>query len=128
MALEFTVSLADRPGALAEMGYILEEAGVKIEAIHGAVFGGKGVVSFIASDSEGADSALTTAGLPFKTREVLVVNVLDQPGSLAEVALVMADAGVNIEAFYVMKEGQVVLAVDDLEGAIEVAKGMAVRD
>ena len=60
------------------------------------------------------------------TREVLIVNVLNRPGSMAELALVMADAGINIEAVYVMSDGHVVLAVDDLNGAIEVTKGMAV--
>ena len=39
MAVEFTVELADRPGALAEMGFVLEEAGVNIEAVHGLVIG-----------------------------------------------------------------------------------------
>ncbi len=127
MALEFTVTLADRPGALAEMGFALEEAGVNIEAIHGMVIDEKGIVSFVADDPDLAAAVLRAAGIPYQTREVLIVNVLNQPGSLAEVALVMADAGINIEAVYVMTDGLVVLAVDDVPGAIEITKGMAVR-
>jgi len=59
-------------------------------------------------------------------REVLVVKVLDEPGMLGDVALVMAHAGINIDAVYVTTRGHVVLGVDDLLGAVQVAGGMAV--
>lgn len=126
MATEFTVELAHRPGTLAEMAYALEEAGITIEALHGSVIDDQGIVSFITDDSAATASRLEEAGFDFDTREVLIVNVLNKPGSLAELALVMADAGINIEAVYVMSDGHVVLAVNDLTGAIEVTKGMAV--
>jgi hypothetical protein len=54
------------------------------------------------------------------------VRVLDEPGALGEVALVMAAAGINIDSVYVTTKGYVVLGVDDLAGAIHVAGGMAV--
>ena len=128
MAVEFTVTMADRPGALAEMGFVLEEAGVDIKAVHAMVVGEQGFVALIPDKVEAAAAALDKAGFPYTTREVLIVNVLNKPGSLAEVALVMADAGINIEAFYVMTDGYVIMAVDDLPGAIEVASGMAVQE
>ena len=40
----------------------------------------------------------------------------------------MADAGINIDSIYVTATGQVVFGVDDLNGAIQVAAGMAVRE
>ena len=60
------------------------------------------------------------------TRDVLLVRILNEPGTLGEVALVMARAGVNIDTVYVTMRGQVVLGVDDLAGATQVAGGMAV--
>jgi hypothetical protein len=54
------------------------------------------------------------------------VRVLDEPGALGQVALVMATAGINIDTVYVTAKGYVVLGVDDLPGAIHVAAGMAV--
>jgi hypothetical protein len=57
---------------------------------------------------------------------VLVVRVLDEPGALGQVALVMARAGINIDTVYVTTRGHVVLGVDDLAGATAVAAGMAV--
>ena len=71
-------------------------------------------------------AAPASAGLPNTPREVLVVRVLDEPGGLGELALVMATAGINIDAVYVTTKGYVVLGVDDLAGAIHVAGGMAV--
>ena len=47
---------------------------------------------------------------------------------LRDVAYVMSEAGVNIESIYVTTRGHVVLAVDDVPGAIQVAGGMAVME
>jgi hypothetical protein len=57
---------------------------------------------------------------------VLIVEVLDEPGMLGDVALVMSEAAINIDSIYVSAVGHVVLGVDDLDGAIQVARGMAV--
>jgi hypothetical protein len=70
--------------------------------------------------------ALERSGIAYTTREVLILRVLDQPGMLGDVALVMSTAGININAIYVTTRGHVVLGVDDLAGATQVAAGMAV--
>ena len=126
MATEFTVILPDTPGSLARLGQALGDARVNIEAIQGITRGGEGLVRFVPDDPNRAARALDTAGLLHTTREILVVRVLDEPSGLGEVALVMATAGINIDAVYVTTKGYVVLGVDDLAGAIHVAGGMAV--
>ena len=51
-------------------------------------------------------------------REVLVVDVADQPGSLGELARVLSAAGVNIELLYTTFGGiKLVIATDDLASA-----------
>jgi hypothetical protein len=126
MATEFRVSLEDRPGALARLGEALGDARVNIEAIHGVSLEGKGIVQFVPNDPDKAERALDGAGIPYSRREVLVVRVLDEPGMLGDVALVMSRAGINIDSVYVTTRGHLVLGVDDLVGAIQVAGGMAV--
>ena len=126
MAMEFTVILPAAPGGLARLGQALGDARVNIEAIQGITRGGEGVVHFVTDSPDSAHRALDAAGLPHTTREVLIVRVLDEPGTLGEVALVMATAGINIDSVYVTTKGYVVLGVDDLAGAIHVAGGMAV--
>src|SRR5262245_29073288 len=126
MATEFTVILEDRPGTLARLGAVLGDAAVNIEAIHGISREERGFVQFVPDDPAQAARALDGARIPYRSREVLVVKLLDEPGTLGDVALVMAQAGINIDSVYVTTRGHVVLGVDDLKGAIQVAGGMAV--
>ncbi len=126
MPIEFQVSLEDKPGSLAWLGSVLGEADVNFEAIEGRSGRGITVVHFVASDTEAAAAALEESGIPYSKREVVVVNILDQPGTLGDVALVMSEAGINIDCVYVTVRGEVVLGVDDVEGATQIACGMAV--
>ena len=126
MATEFTVTLEDKPGTLARLGGVLGDARVNIEAIHGTSREGKTVVQFLVNDLGDAARALNAAGIAYSTREVLVVRVLDEPGKLGDVALVLSKAGINIESVYVTTRGHVVLGVNDPVGAVQIASGMAV--
>ncbi len=126
MATEFSVTLSDAPGRLAHLGQALGDARVNIEAIFGIAREGEGLVRFVTSNTGAARRALETAGLRYTLRDVLIVRVLDAPGAMGELTLVMAKAGINIDTIYVTTHGSLVLGVDDLTGAIQVAGGMAV--
>jgi hypothetical protein len=123
---EFRVVLEDRPGALAALGGVLGDAGVNVQAIQGVSHAGESIVQFVPSDADQAARALDAAQIPYTRREVLIVRVLDEPGTLGQVALVMSRAGINIDSVYVTTGGDIVLGVDDLDGAIQVAGGLAV--
>jgi hypothetical protein len=125
MAAEFTIILDDRPGALARVCTMLGDGRVNIEAIQGTCRAGQGHVQFVVNDPDGAARTLSAAGIPYRRREVIIVKVLDQPGMLGDLALVMSRAGINIESVYVTTSGHIVFGVDDLDGAIQVAGGMA---
>ena len=126
MATEFKVSLENEPGTLAQVGTVLGDADVNILAIQGFSRGEESIVQFVPNNPDKAAAALKAAGITYTNREVLIVKVLDEPGDLGDVALVMTDAGINIDSLYVTTAGHVVLAVDDLKGAIQVAEGMTV--
>jgi len=126
MATELTVILEDRPGALAGLCAVLGDARVNIEAIQGTTRPGHGVVQFVPNDPERAAHSLAAAGIAHTRREVLVVRVLDEPGMLGDVALVVSRAGINIDSVYATTRGHIVLGVDDLDGAIQVAGGLGV--
>ena len=126
MAVEFKVTVQDAPGTLARLGMVLGEAQVNIEAIQGTSREEKGFVQFVPNDEDKAARALDAARIAYSKREVLVVRVLDEPGMLGDLALVMAKAGINIDSVYVTTRGHIVLGVDDLAGAIQIAGGMAV--
>jgi hypothetical protein len=126
MADEITVAVENRPGTLAQIGEIVGDAGVNINAIQLTICGGQGIVRFLPDDTERAIRALEAAGVRCTSRQVLLVNLLDEPGTLGTVAFVMAHAGISIDTAYVTTTGEIVLGVDDLDGAIQVAAGMAV--
>jgi hypothetical protein len=126
MPTELTVMLPDAPGVLALVGSILGDARVNIEAIHGSTLGAHAVMQILPADPDQALSALAAAGITCTRREVLVVRVLDQPGMLGDVALVLSKAGIDIDSVYVTTRGHIVLGVDDIDGAIQVAGGLAV--
>jgi hypothetical protein len=126
MAIEFKVSLDNQPGMLSRLCTVLGDARVNIDAIQGISHGEMSLVQFVTNNPTKAAEALEAAGLFYSQREVLIVEVLDQPGMLGDVALVMSEAAINIDSIYVSAVGHVVLGVDDLDGAIQVAGGMAV--
>jgi hypothetical protein len=126
MVTEFRVILDDAPGALATLAGVLGDAGVNIQAIQGVSQAGKSRVQFVPRDPDSAAEALDAARIPYTKREVLIVRVMDEPGMLGQVALVMSRAGINIDSVYVTTGGDIVLGVDDLPGAVQVAGGMAV--
>ena len=126
MATEFTVILENRPGTLARLGIVLGDAMVNIEAIQGNAREASAIVQFVSNDQDKAARALDVAGIAYSRREVLIVRVLDEPGTLGDLAVVMSQAGINIDSVYVTTRGYVVLGVDDLAGATQVAGGMAV--
>jgi hypothetical protein len=128
MAIEFQVQLENEPGSLARLATVLGDADVNIDAIHGRSGRMETAVHFVPDSAEHATRVLEEAGVEFLTRDVLIVKVLDQPGMLGDVALVMSEAGINIDAVYVTTKGHVVLGVDDYDGAVQVAGGMAVME
>lgn len=126
MAIEFTVRLENRPGTLAALGGALGDANVNIDAIQATLCEGQGIVQFVPNNPDQAARVLKQAQIAYTTREVLIVKVMDEPGTLGDVALVMADAQINIDAIYITMNGQVVMGVDDLHGATQVVAGMDV--
>lgn len=126
MTTEISVRLANKPGTLADLGETLGAADINLEAVQGVSTDGTSVLRFLCEDVSAAQLALDAAGIEYTTREVVTIQALHEPGTLGDVARVMADAGINIDSVYVTGSGDVVLGVDDVQGAQEVAKGMAV--
>jgi hypothetical protein len=120
---DLAVRLADRPGALAELGEALGGAGVSVEGGGAWVAGDHGVAHFLVPDAAAARAALAAAGLEVLADREVLVQRLDQetPGQLGRICRRMAEAEVNIEVLYSDHANQLVLVVDDLERGREVS-------
>ena len=98
MATEFSVTLEDRPGALADLTETLAKSAVNILAIHASPCGGEGVAQFITSNPDATIEALRDMAFGYTTQEVLMVTLAHEPGALARLARALADAEININA------------------------------
>jgi hypothetical protein len=116
---DLTVVLDDKPGTLADLGEATGGASINIEGMCATTSGGKGEIHILVDDPEATRGALQGAGLETSgERDVLVIEVEDRPGTMAEVARKLGDAGVNIEFAYTTFGGvRLVLGVDDLDKA-----------
>ena len=122
MAVDLTLILDDRPGELARMGEVLGDVGVNIAGLAAFTGEGRGVIHVLVDDADAAraSQALTAAHMGVADeREVLVIDVVDRPGTLGELTRQLAAANVNIDLAYTTFGGgvKIVIATDDLESA-----------
>lgn len=118
MSTNLTVNMEDRPGMLAQLGEALGGAGVNIDGGCAVTSGGEGWVHILVEDAAAARAALEAAGMSVSgEREVVVVDAENHAGELGATARKFAEAGVNVELFYISASMQMVFGVDDAEKA-----------
>jgi hypothetical protein len=116
MATDLSVSVSDEPGGLARVAEALGAAGVNVEGVAGLGGGGSGHIHLLVEDGAGGRAALEGAGFTVDgEREAVVVDVSDEdrPGTLGELALAAANAGVNLVACYAATRSRLVFVADD---------------
>lgn len=118
MATDLTIHLENRLGALADLGEALGKAGVNIEGIAAAADLHEGHVHVLVDDEAAARAALESAGMHVHGgREVLLLEITNDPGELGQAARKFSDAGVNVDLIYVASGNRLVVGADDMEKA-----------
>ena len=99
---EFNVSLADKPGELAEVASAVGDQGINIL---GCVGMGRSTasVTMVTNDEEATRKVLKDMGRDFDVNELILTTLSNKPGALAEMATKLSDEGINIISFYIMK-------------------------
>jgi hypothetical protein len=119
---EFVVQMENRPGRLAALTEALAASGVNIEALAAYGHDGEGTVRLIVDDAASTRRVLEEAALNHEEHTVLSALLPHRPGELARLTRALADAGVNIDALYVLRsnaEGvELAIAVDQPESAL----------
>lgn len=100
---EFTVHLANRPGSLADLAELLGEAGVNIEALAAIGMDATGTVRLLVDDEPTTRRVLEHHDMSFEERRVIITMLPDRPGSVAAMTRQLADAGINIDAMYLLR-------------------------
>lgn len=130
---EFVVQMENIPGRLASLAEALAASGVNIEALAAYGLNGESSVRFMVDDALTTRRVLGEADLRFEENTVLSVHLPHRPGELANMTRRLANAGVNIEAIYVLRADsdgiEFALSVDQPETALphlKVTGGMSV--
>lgn len=131
---EFIVDMENQPGRLAALTEALAAFGVNIEALTAYGHNGNGTVRLITSDPATTRRVLDEAALAFEENTVLTALLPHRPGELARLTRLLADAGVNIDAIYVLRSTsdgvEFAISVDQPETALphlEVKGGVLVQ-
>jgi hypothetical protein len=125
MAVDLVIDIENSPGALAEVAAAISDAGVNIAAATCVGPGDRAELHILVPHAEAARHALGISHVGVtREREVVVIEVEDRPGVLADLARRVARAGVNLDLVYVATRNRVVFGSDDLEG-LRAALGVA---
>jgi hypothetical protein len=115
MAVDLVIEIDNVPGALADVAAAISDAGVNIAAATCLGPGSRAEVHILVKHAEAARHALAISHLAVtREREVVVVDVEDTPGVLADLTRRIAAAGVDLDLVYVATRNRVVFGADDM--------------
>jgi hypothetical protein len=124
MAVDLVIDIENAPGALAQIAAAISDAGVNIAAATCIGSGEHAELHILVPHAGAAKHALAISGvLVTGEREVVVVDVRDRPGVLADLTRTIARAGVDLDLVYVATQNRVVFGAPDiaaLRGALGV--------
>ena len=125
MAVDLAIEIDNKPGALAEVAAAISDAGVNVAAATCVGPGDRAELHILVPHGEPVRHALAISHLAVtREREVVVVEVEDRPGVLADLARKIAKAGVDLDLVYVATRNRVVFGAPDL-AALRTALGIA---
>ncbi len=115
MAVDLVIDVENTPGALAQVAAAISDAGVNIAAATCLAGGERAELHILVPHGGAAKHSLAISHLAVtREREVVVVDVEDRPGVLADLTRKIAKAGVNLDLVYVATRNRVVFGAPDL--------------
>jgi hypothetical protein len=116
MPIDLVIDIENTPGALARVAAAISDAGVNIAAATCLGPGERAELHILVPRAGAAKHALSLSQLGVsREREVVVVDVEDRPGALADLTREIARAGVDLDLVYVATRNRVVFGAADLD-------------
>ena len=123
MAVDLVIDVENTPGALARVATAISDAGVNIAAATFVGPGDRAEIHILVPHAEAAKHALAISHVAVTgERQVVVVDVEDRPGVLADLTRKVGEAGVNLDLVYVATRNRIVFGAEDL-AALRAALG-----
>lgn len=118
---DFVITLSHRPGELGDVTNALSLQGVNIRSLTAVHVENRALVRIIPDDVEAARTALRSANVRFEEKELVVMLLENRAGELTNILGQLAEAGVNLDAIYVIgfADGllELAIAADDVKRA-----------
>src|SRR5690348_11476734 len=117
VAYDLVVEIPNEPGALASIAKAISDAGVNLAAATCLGTTDHVDLHILVPHAEAARHALAISQVGVShEREVVVVDVEDRPGVLADLTRKVAQAGVDLDLVYVATRNRLVFGSPDLDG------------
>jgi hypothetical protein len=125
VAYDLVIDIENSPGSLAQVAAAISDAGVNIAAATCLGSGERAELHILVKHPEAARHSLAISQLAVsREREVVVVDVEDRPGVLADLTRRISMAGINLDLVYVATRNRVVFGAQEI-GALRAALGIA---
>jgi len=116
-----TIVEQDRVGLLMDISYILGKEKINIESITANAVGGKAVITITVKKGDEAKNILTKNGFHVMEEDVLMAEMDDKPGELANLAKLFKENDLMMSNLYIVsKDGKktiVAIKTDKLKKA-----------
>ena len=123
--VDLVIDIENTPGALASVAAAISDAGVNIAAATCIGPGERAEIHILVPHAEAARHSLSISHLAVtREREVVVVDIEDRPGALADLTRRIGGAGVNLDLVYIATQNRAVLGAPDV-AALRAAVGAA---
>jgi hypothetical protein len=124
---DLVLDIENTPGSLAKVAAAISDAGVNLASATCFGSDGRAELHILVPHPEAAKHALAISALAVtREREVVVIEVQDGPGVLADLTRRIARAGVDLDLLYVATQNRVVFGAGDLP-ALREALGAGAR-
>jgi hypothetical protein len=116
MAVDLVIDIENTPGALAQVAAAISDAGVNIAAATCLGTGRTAELHILVPHGGAVKHLLGISHLAVsREREVVVVEVQDRPGVLADLTRKIARAGVDLDLVYIATQNRIVFGAGDLD-------------
>lgn len=110
---QISVFVESKPGHLKRNLDIFQDARISVRGYSCSDTGDYGIARFIVDEPERALAVLQDRGSAVTLTDVVCAEMIDEPGELARVFGILADANINITYSYSLIETYIAFRVDD---------------
>ena len=127
---EFTVTIADKPGALGTFFLALAERGVNVLAFQSYVEEGESLARVVVDDPAASKKVLGELRMIFEETEAVTIKLAHRPGELGRAAARLGENKINVDYSYGgfepgSSQALVVFGVDNISKAAKALDELA---